>query len=146
MALGEKINSKRSSTMKKNISLFSVLFTFTLILIGSHIATAQTSDLSSQGSKFITMLSSGDYKSAVELFDETMKKALPEQKLKETWQAIQAQAGSFKAQGTVRKEKIQNIDVIFVNCQFEKSTLDSQIAFDNQGKIAGLYFIPSISK
>jgi uncharacterized protein len=130
----------------KKITRLIVFLTSIFILIGSQFSAAQTSDLSSQGSKFITMLSSGDYKSAVAMFDETMKKALPEQKLKETWQAIQAQVGTFKTQGATRKETIQNHDVVFVNCQFEKSTLDSQIAFDNQGKIAGLYFIPSINK
>jgi len=132
--------------MKKNIPLLSVFLTLILIFVGSNLVVAQTSDLSAQGSKFITLLSSGDYKSAVAMFDDAMKKALSEQKLKETWQAIQAQAGAFKAQGATRKATIQNHDVIFVNCLFEKSTLDCQIAFDSQGKIAGLYFIPSISK
>jgi hypothetical protein len=132
--------------MKKNNSLLLILFALTMIFAGSNVSMSQTSDVSSQGSKFITMISGGDYKSAVAMFDETMKKALPEQKLKETWQAIQAQVGTFKAQRATRKETIQNHDVVFVNCQFEKSTLDSQIAFDNKGMIAGLYFIPTISK
>lgn len=132
--------------MKKNISLLFVLSTFILIFIGSQIATAQTSDLTSQGSKLITLLSSGDYKTAVSMFDETMKAALPEEKLKEVWQSLQTQFGIFKTQGTVRKEKVQNYDVVYVPCQFEKMTLDSKIAFDSKGMIAGLFFVPSASK
>jgi len=132
--------------MKKNISLLIVLSTFILIFIGSHVVTAQTSDLTSQAKKFLTLLSGGDYKTAEGMFDEAMKSAVPEQKLKETWQALQTQFGSFKEHGSVRKENIQDHEVVFVTCRFEKTSLDSQIAFDKEGLIAGLYFIPTISK
>lgn len=132
--------------MKKINSQLLILFTSIFIFAGSLITTAQTSDLSSQGSKFITMLSNGDYKSAVAMFDDTMKKFLPEEKLKETWQAIQAQVGSFKSQGSIRKEKIQNYDTIYINCQFKKTQLDCRIVFDSNGKIAGLQFLPTVSK
>jgi uncharacterized protein len=132
--------------MKKNILAFTVFFTLTLIFIGSYIVAAETSDISSQGSKFITLLSGGDYKSAAAMFDATMQKFLPEEKLKETWQTIQAQAGAFKTQGAIRKEKIENYNAVYVNCKFEKSPLDSRIVFDSNGKIAGLQFLPSINK
>jgi hypothetical protein len=144
---GEKNKfQKKENIMKKNVSLLTVIFTLTLVFVGSHVVAAQTPDLSAQGSKFITLLSGGERTSAVDMFDDTMQKFLPEEKLKETWQTIQAQAGAFKTQGAIRKEKIQNYDAIYINCQFEKTPLDCRIVFDSNGKIAGLQFLPSISK
>jgi uncharacterized protein len=132
--------------MKKNILTASLLFALILIFSRTQIVAAQTSDLSSKGSKFITLLSEGDYKSAVAMFDETMKKFLPEEKLKEVWKSIISQYGPFKEQGTIRKGNIQSYEVVYVTMQFEKNSLDSQISFDSNGMIAGLYFLPATNK
>jgi hypothetical protein len=107
---------------------------------------AQASDLAAQASNFVTMLSDADYKTAESMFDETMKTGLPEEKLKEAWESLAAQSGHFQAQGLIRKTEIQGYDVIFVPCEFERASLDCQIAFDTKGMIAGLYFRPSSNK
>jgi hypothetical protein len=99
-----------------------------------------------QAANFVTMLSSGEYKAAEKMFDETMKASLPEKKLKEAWESLATQFGPFKAQGATRQTNIQGYDVIFVSCEFEKVRLDCQIAFDFNGKISGLYFRPSTNK
>jgi len=108
--------------------------------------TARTLDPASQANKLITLLSWGEYKTAVNMFDETMKKAVPEEKLKEVWQSILTQCGPYKGQGAVRKGKILNYDVIYITCRFEKNSLDSRISLDSNGKIAGLYFLPAADK
>jgi uncharacterized protein len=89
---------------------------------------------------------SQDCKSAEGLFDDTMKTGLPEEKIIEAWESLVTQFGPFKTQGSIKQTKIQGYDVIFVPCQFEKMSLDCQIAFDINGRIAGLYFKPSINK
>jgi hypothetical protein len=78
---GGKNKFQKELNHEKNTAPLSVFLTLILIFVGSHIVTAQTFDLSSQGSKFITFLSGGDYKSAVAMFDETTQKTLPDQKL-----------------------------------------------------------------
>jgi hypothetical protein len=108
--------------------------------------TIQPLDLSSKSNKFITLLSWGEYNAAENMFDETMKSAVPEEKLKEVWESILNQYGPYKSPGALRKDRIQIYDVIYVTLQFEKNSLDSQISFDSNGKIAGLYFLPAASK
>jgi hypothetical protein len=117
------------------------------VSFGRQIAvTTQADGLTSKANKFIILLSRDDYKSAVRMFNKKMKSALPEEKLKETWQLLQAQCGPFEAQGTVRKEKIQNYDIVYVTCHFEKISLNSKIVFDGRRMIAGLFFIPATNK
>jgi hypothetical protein len=95
-----------------------------------------------QGSKFITLLSSGDYKTAVCLFNEEMKSALPEERLKSVWESLSIRFGIFKGQGRVWKEKIQIYDVVYITCLFERGSLNGKVVFDNKGMIAGLWFVP----
>ena len=109
-------------------------------------ATAQSQDFSAQAGKFITLLSGGAYETAVGMFDKTMKSAMPKEKLEVVWKTLQSQCGAFKTQGEMRKERIQQYDVVYVPCQFEKTTLDSKIVFDQEGMIAGLFFIPPGTK
>lgn len=128
--------------MKKSILLATVT-AITLLLIGNQAALAQDRELPAQAGKFIALLSGGDYEAAVEMFDNTMKSALPKEKLKEVWQALEAQCGTFEIQGDIRQNKIQQYDVIYVPCQFEKTTLDGKVVFGQEGLIAGLFFVPA---
>lgn len=99
--------------------------------------------IETQAKDLVSLLANGDYEKAVENFDETMKKALPADKLKEVWNSLIAQVGAFVEQTAVRKEKILGYDVVFVTCKFENSVLDAKVVFDSEKKIAGLFFVPS---
>ncbi len=70
--------------MKRKIILISTVATCILLLIGFNVATAQSQDFSAQAGKFITLLSGGEYETAVGMFDKTMKSAMPKEKLEES--------------------------------------------------------------
>ena len=91
----------------------------------------------------VNLLVDGDYAEAVKNFDSTMKEALPAEKLQEVWNSIIAQAGPFKEQLGVRKEKILQYDVMFVTCKFERAALDTKVVFNQKQQISGLFFVPS---
>jgi hypothetical protein len=91
----------------------------------------------------VSSLASGDYKKAVENFDETMKKALPAEKLQQVWNSLIAQSGPFVEQLGVRKEKILQYEAVFVTCKFENAVLDTKVVFDGEKQISGLFFVPS---
>jgi hypothetical protein len=91
----------------------------------------------------VSALASGDYKKATENFDETMKNALPAEKLQQVWSSLIAQFGPFVEQAGIRREKILQYDVIFVTCKFENAVLDAKVVFDGKQQVAGLFFIPS---
>lgn len=99
--------------------------------------------IETQAEDLVNLLASGDYRKAVENFDDTMKKALPADKLKEVWDSLIVQAGAFVEQLGVRREKIQQYDVIFVSCKFERTVLDAKVVFNSEKQVAGLFFIPS---
>lgn len=137
---------------KSAISLFVValivgeILSVIIIRFGVQALPAQTADFTSQASEFVTLLSEEEYESAFKMFDVTMTSAMPEEKLEEVWQSLVTQFGPFKAQGEVQKTEITVFDVYFVPCEFEKISLNSQIAFDREGKISGLYFRPLIGE
>src|SRR5215213_2751410 len=96
--------------------------------------------------QFITQLSSGDFAGAEQTFDPTMKRVMPEAKLKDTWQQLEAQVGGFQRQEGTRTEQVtqqgQHYDIVFVTTVFDKATLEARVVFDSQGQIAGLFFAP----
>jgi dienelactone hydrolase len=72
-----------------------------------------------------------------------MRTALPEPKLRETWQTLQAQAGPFQKQLGARATKLAGYDVVLVTCQFKQMALDAKVVFDAKRRVAGLFFVPS---
>ncbi len=100
-------------------------------------------DVTAGGKAFVELLAKEDFAGAVARFDGTMKAALPEPKLRQAWQALQAQAGPFQKQLRARATKLAGYDVVLVTCQFERAALDTKVVFDTQGRIAGLFFVPS---
>jgi dienelactone hydrolase len=100
-------------------------------------------EVASAAKQFVESLAKEDFAGAVTRFDATMKTALPEPKLRETWQTLQAQVGPFQKQLGVTATKLGEYDVVLVTCQFERMALDTKVVFDSKGQVAGLFFVPS---
>ncbi len=110
---------------------------------GSGSEVAKDNGLEAMAKEFVDLLVKEDYAKAVESFDETMKKALPAEKLQEAWNSLIVQFGPFAEQAGTRREKILLYDVIFVTCKFENGVLDAKVVFNGNKQIAGLFFVPS---
>jgi len=108
-----------------------------------------TDTVTSLAKGFVDMLVKGDYATAEQSFDQTMKAAMPAEKLQHTWESIIAQVGPFKRQVGTRTEKAtqqgQQYDVVFVTTEFEKAMLDIRVVFNSTQQIAGLFFAPAQS-
>jgi dienelactone hydrolase len=91
---------------------------------------------------FVDQLIQGDFAAAVKPFDDAMLKAMPEAKLKDTWQQLLGQVGAFKSQLGTRTETSQGYRIVYVTCEFEKSVIDIQVVFNAQEQISGLFFKP----
>jgi dienelactone hydrolase len=94
--------------------------------------------------EFVDLLVKGDYASAEEKLDDTMKTALPASKMDELWSSLQKQAGAYQQQTGVHTDRTQGYDVVFVTCQFEQALLDVKVVFNASGQIAGLFFLPAL--
>ncbi len=92
---------------------------------------------------FVEVLAKKDFASAVAQFDDTMKTAMPQATLEETWNGLVTQAGNFKQQGKARAENRGAYTLVFVTCDFEKTKLDIRVALDQQTRVGGLFFGPA---
>src|ERR1035438_1459184 len=80
-------------------------------------------EVTSAGKQFVELLGKEDFAGAVARFDATMKSALPEPKLREAWQTLQAQAGAFQKQLGARATKVAGNDVVLVNGLLHRTQL-----------------------
>ncbi|HEX9013965.1 MAG TPA: alpha/beta fold hydrolase [Anaerolineaceae bacterium] len=86
----------------------------------------------------IQQAAGGDFHTAVGIFNQDMVQALPEDKLKATWQEIVRQVGPFDRILRIEEVENQQTPIIMVTCQFEKIPLGFRIVFDEDGRIGGL--------
>jgi hypothetical protein len=93
--------------------------------------------------EFVELLATGQFPAATESFDETMKNALPPEKLQELWESTVSQIGLFKKQLGSRTEKEADFDIVLVTCQFENGTLDVKVVYNTEKQVAGLFFTPT---
>jgi len=94
--------------------------------------------------KVVKAFEQGDYEAITRYFDEAMKKALPPSGLKMAWLATNMTCGTFeKADMTNLKETcVGNHDIIEVPFHFAKEKRNLRLAFNGEGEIVGLFFLP----
>ena len=88
------------------------------------------------------LLSKGDLDAVAARFSPQMAAALPAARFREVWGSLPAQLGALKSLGTpvVRTEAGQ--ESAFVPAEFEKAAVAIRLAFDAEGRIAGLRIVP----
>lgn len=116
------------------------------ILIALHPFRATSADIAAAGNEFVALLASNDFARAVARYDKTMATALPEPKLRDTWQAVQKQVGTFNKRLQTRVSKIGGFDIALVTCQFDHARLDVKVVFNAESQVAGLFFLPSAAQ
>jgi alpha-beta hydrolase superfamily lysophospholipase len=102
-------------------------------------------DRTEEARKLIMQMAEGEFETAVESFDDTMRNALPAEKLKEVWGQLTTQLGTYVSQGEARTTSEDNYDIVVITTQFEKGLVDARVVFDDEGRVAGLFFGPSTS-
>lgn len=127
--------------MKK--SLVSVAITFVVVLATYPCTWAADRQPEALAETFVDLLAKEDFTAAVARFDTTMESALPEPKLRETWQSLTNQVGPFKQRLHSRAVKVGAYDVVLVTSEFGRAKLDVKVAFNSKGEVSGLYFVPS---
>lgn len=93
---------------------------------------------------FLEALSREDFMAAVRDFDATMMKVSGPDKLAEFWKRVPEKLGSFKRLTAARRDQSAGYEVALVTCEFERITLDARVVFDNDKRIAGFQFVPSL--
>ncbi|GMV92979.1 MAG: hypothetical protein AMXMBFR82_27570 [Candidatus Hydrogenedentota bacterium] len=105
---------------------------------GGDVALAATA-LSDKANGVVDQLAAGDFAGVTQNFDATMKAALPEAALQQTWASLTQQTGPFKSRGAARSATEQGFDVVYVECIFERATMSTKVVFSPAGEVTGLF-------
>ena len=102
-------------------------------------------DVVPQTRAILTAIVAGDFATVEKQFADDMKAALPPGSLAGMWAKLLNQAGAYKSCGTdPRVRRIDDKDMVITPCEFERTTIDIQFAFDSAGRISGLVFRPGV--
>jgi dienelactone hydrolase len=104
---------------------------------------APQGDLESSARELVDQLAAGQFDAAAAKFDAKMQQVLPPDKLQGTWEGLLAQVGPYQGQLGARSEQRESYDLVFVTTQFAQAILDTQVTFDEEGQVAGLFFVPA---
>jgi dienelactone hydrolase len=92
---------------------------------------------------FLKLLVEGQFDRAAADFTSEMLKALPPDKLKDTWDQLTRQTGTYQKETGIRVTQSGKFKVVIITVQFEKAPLDVKVTYDSNGKVAGLFFSPA---
>jgi uncharacterized protein len=92
---------------------------------------------------FVVLMTQKEFDKAAALFDTNMKKAVTPTKLGAIWKNQLRATGAFQKICGTRSEVLGAYRAVFVTCRFAKQQLDVKVVFDNTGKIAGMFFVPT---
>jgi uncharacterized protein len=92
---------------------------------------------------FVGLLFKADFTSAALNFDDQLKTALPESKLKETWQNLTREAGTLLNVKIESTMEMENYQIVVVRCLFQMNNIDVQVVFNEDKQISGLNFTPT---
>jgi pimeloyl-ACP methyl ester carboxylesterase len=125
----------------KACHFFFWIMTFAMCGVGGASAQDKASGPLEQAARtFVERLDKGEFATAAAEFDATMKKKMPPDELKKTWQKVLADAGAFKKPLTTRLQKKGEYEIVIVTSEFAKGKWDTRVVFDKEAKITGLFF------
>jgi hypothetical protein len=94
----------------------------------------------------VSSFQKNEYSKIVSTFDQTMKNALPAEKLRQFWDDLNNKCGKYQKYSEITEGKYQNYDIVYVLCHFASMNLKMKVVFNDKNEIAGLFFIPEDQK
>jgi uncharacterized protein len=134
-----------------NRAAFALLASFLLLPIPARSQAAArptpnpsqaSSPLVATGREVVDELIAGEFTKVEARYSSQMAAALPPGKLGTAWQSLISQVGDFQSIVETRLDDAGDQKIVTVVCKFEKAELDARVAFDSDGKLAGLFFRP----
>lgn len=84
----------------------------------------------------------GDGETATAHFSDTMKSALPAARIADVVNALRQQLGEPGERGPQRHGCESDLHAVWQRVAFERAELDAKLVFDDDDRIAGLFFVP----
>jgi hypothetical protein len=108
----------------------------------SQAQSSQADRYTKVANQLVALINAGDYAGIQTNFNKEMGAALPLDKSSEFFKGLAQQMGKMQK---LRKPMPDGEAMIFP-AEFEKGTLDMQLALDDRGQIAGLAFTPHVAR
>ncbi len=93
--------------------------------------------------QFLNDLRQERWSEAQAMLDQRMAAYFTGNKLAETWQGVQSQAGKFQAILSEQQQEQQGLHIVDLTSKFEKATLKVRVVFSADRKVSGLWFLPA---
>ena len=87
-------------------------------------------------------LQDGKFADVFREFNPVMAKAIPEEKLRAVWDAMNAQFGALKSIDERRSGELKGLRAAELILTFEMQRVVQRVVFDDDGKVAGLVYQP----
>lgn len=104
---------------------------------------AETDPLIAKSQDFATQLAAGKVDDAIAPFDATMREKLPAKDLANVWRSLVTLHGPFQEAKLARVEQLKKFRLVYLTCHFERGKLEMKVAWNDQQRIAGLFFLPA---
>ena len=114
------------------------------LLVFAPVVLAQSdSALIGRAEALLKNLQDGRYADVFKEFNSKMAAAIPEDRLRAVWEAMSAKFGAVKSIDERRSGDLQGYRTVELILTFENERVVQRVAFDGDGKIAGLAYNPA---
>ena len=128
------------AALRRSTGILALLLT---VLLSGAAAGAQERTPVDRAKDVFNLLNKEDFKALIPQFDAKMTAALSEEQMRNVWASVGQQAGTFTSFVDDRvATPAPGMTVVVLGCQFEKAIANVTVAFDADGKIAGLSINP----
>lgn len=122
---------------------FGISTCVVVLLLGSGVvAQLDSAATIAKSEALLKNLQDGKFADVYSEFNPTMAKAIPEEKLRAVWAAMNAQFGALKSIDERRSGELKGLRAAELILTFEKERVVQRVVFDNDGKVAGLVYQP----
>ena len=122
---------------------FGISTCIVVLLFGSGVvAQLDSAATIARSEALLKNLQDGKFADVYREFNPMMAKAIPEERLRAVWDAMNAQFGALKSIDERRSGELQGLRAAELILTFEKERVVQRVVFDNDGKVAGLVYQP----
>lgn len=124
------------------IALMSSLFA---AVLSSGVATAQQPHAQKivKARALFELIRTGKYDEFFASCDKRVQEGLPVPKLKEAWQGLTQSLGPYESELGANAQAIGELVSVDLICKFKSGPFKARIALDEEGRVAGLFFLPA---
>jgi uncharacterized protein DUF3887 len=123
----------------------SLIIVMSLSLTLVFPAQAGSQGSASGAKEVLSKLLAKDYEGVRANFNQQMKDGLPAERIKEVWESALQYHGTYVSQSEPTRKQDQGYDVFVIRCEMQRSPLEVVVAYDQSGKIGGLWVRPAKS-